>query len=119
MTTKGAATVFHVESVERALAFYVGTLGFTERFRFGDYYAGVEYGEVQIHLSADNTRVPAGKAQLYIFCDEVDGYFAEIMARGATADYEPKDWPYGMRDFGTVDPDGNLLAFGVALAEDA
>ena len=26
--------------------------------------------------------------------------------------YEPKDWPYGTREFMVVDLDGNQLAFG-------
>jgi uncharacterized glyoxalase superfamily protein PhnB len=47
-----------------------------------------------------------------IFCDNVDGYCAEIKKNGAILRYEPKDWPYGMREFMVVDPDGNQLAFG-------
>jgi catechol 2,3-dioxygenase-like lactoylglutathione lyase family enzyme len=113
MKTKGSATTFQVSDTAVSLAFYTDVLGFSERFRFGD-YAGVEHGEVQIHLSgpgASNKR-EVGQGSVYIFCDDVDGYHAEITAKGAIAQAPPKDYDYGMRDFVITDPDGNLLGFG-------
>ncbi|MGC4014390.1 MAG: VOC family protein [Luteolibacter sp.] len=113
MKTHGSATTFHVSNVETALRFYTEVLGFTERFRFGD-YAGVEHGSVQIHLSgpAATNKRQTGQGGLYIFCDDVDGYHAEITARGARAQAPPRDYEYGMRDFVIEDPDGNLVTFG-------
>ncbi len=113
MNTKGSATTFHVADVDAALAWYTGVLGFSERFRFGD-YAGVEHGEVQIHLSGPGSTNKRGVGQggIYIFCDDVDAYYAEITAKGAKPQAPPKDYEYGMRDFATEDPDGNLLGFG-------
>lgn len=113
METKGSATTFHVANLEQSLDYYTNVLGFSERFRFGD-YAGVEYGDVQIHLSgpaATNKRM-TGQASIYIFCDNCDAYYEEIRARGASAQAPPKDYPYGMRDFVVEDPDGNLVTFG-------
>lgn len=117
MQTKGSATTFQVSSVEASLAFYTGTLGFTERFRFGD-YAGVEHGEVQIHLSGPGStnKRQVGQASIYIFCDDVDVYYAELLAKGASAQAPPKDYDYGMRDFVIEDPDGNLVGFGQEVA---
>ena len=82
-------------------------------FVFGD-YAGVEHGEVQIHLSGPSStnKRQTGQGGIYIFCDDVDAYHAEITARGAVAQAAPKDYEYGMRDFVITDPDGNLLGFG-------
>jgi uncharacterized glyoxalase superfamily protein PhnB len=57
-----------------------------------------------------------GSGSIYIFCDEVDGYFAEITSRGARVEGEPRDYEYGMRDFVTRDPDGNQLSFGAPIA---
>lgn len=113
MNTKGSATTFHVADVDASLAYYTGVLGFSERFRFGD-YAGVEHGEVQIHLSGPKStnKRGVGQGSIYIFCDDVDDYYAEITARGATPQAPPKDYEYGMRDFAVEDPDGNLLGFG-------
>ncbi|WP_035606973.1 VOC family protein [Haloferula sp. BvORR071] len=113
MQTKGSATTFHVAHVEAALAYYTGVLGFSERFRFGD-YAGVEHGEVQIHLSGPKStnKRQVGQGSIYIFCGDVDGYYAEIIGRGARPQAPPKDYEYGMRDFVVEDPDGNLVGFG-------
>jgi uncharacterized glyoxalase superfamily protein PhnB len=110
---KGSATTFHVADVGAALDFYVQVLGFKERFRFGD-YAGVEHGEVQIHLSGPNStnKRQVGQGGIYVFCDDVDAYYAEIVAKGAAPQAPPKDYEYGMRDFAVTDPDGNLLGFG-------
>ena len=120
MKTHGSATCFRVSDVEASLRFYTETLGFNERFRFGD-YAGVEHGDVQIHLAGPS--VPNGRSigqgSIYIFCDDVDAYHAEITAKGVTAQAPPKDHEYGMRDFVINDPDGNLLGFGQEVMESA
>ena len=118
MKTKGSATSFRVSDVDTSMKFYTEALGFTERFRFGD-YAGIEHGDVQIHLVGP--RVPSerivGQGSIYIFCDDVDAYHAEITANGADAPIPPKDYEYGMRDFVFRDPDGNLLCFGQEKVE--
>lgn len=113
MKPRGSATTFHVSSIAASLSYYTGVLGFAERFRFGD-YAGVEYGEVQIHLSgpkAMNKR-QVGQGCLYIFCDDCDAYYREITAKGATTQAPPQDYDYGMRDLVIEDPDGNLIGVG-------
>ena len=91
---------------------YQEVLGFTEEFRFGD-YAGLKFGEVYLHLSGHNVHDrPVGGGNVYLFCDEVDRYYAELKRKGARLKSEPKDYPYGMRDFAVMDLDGNLLGFG-------
>ena len=113
MKTFGSATTFHVSDLDASLKYYTEVLGFSERFRFGD-YAGVEYGDIQIHLSgpkATNKRA-VGQGGIYIFCDDVDGYHEEVSARGARIQAAPRDYEYGMRDFVIEDPDANLIGIG-------
>jgi uncharacterized glyoxalase superfamily protein PhnB len=43
----------------------------------------------------------------------VDVLYQELTSRGARALNEPKDYPYGMRDFHVHDLDGNHLCFGM------
>jgi catechol 2,3-dioxygenase-like lactoylglutathione lyase family enzyme len=105
--------MFPVRDVEAALRYYVDVLGFAEEFRFGN-YAGIHRDDCRIHLSQQgnpNTG-PPGTGSVYLYCDEVDGYYAEITARGAVADGPPKDYEYGMRDFVVRDTDGNQVSFG-------
>ncbi len=113
MKTHGSATTFHVADLATSLAFYTNMLGFTELFRFGD-YAGIAHGEVQLHLSGPSAtnKKQIGQGSIYVFCDDVDTYYAEITAKGAQCQAPPKDYEYGMRDFVIEDPDTNHLTFG-------
>jgi predicted enzyme related to lactoylglutathione lyase len=112
MKPTNAAAVFQVGNLDSALAYYTEVLGFSLDFRFGD-YAGLKHGEVCLHLSGHSIHQrPVGAGSVYIFCDEVDAYCAAIRAKGARILAEPKAYAYGLRDFITVDPDGNHLAFG-------
>lgn len=110
MIPKRTAPVFAVSNLAASLQHYEEVLGFTRDFRFGN-YAGVKLGEIGLHLTETTDR-PLGGSIAYVFCDEVDNYCADIKRKGAKLKYEPKDWPYGMREFIVVDPDGNQLAFG-------
>lgn len=114
MNVHHAATVFSVRDIAAALAFYTDLLGFTEDFRFGE-YAGITHGGACIHLSRNppGTR-PVGAGSVYVFCDEVDECYRSIAAKGVRTLTEPRDWPYGMRDFTAFDPDGNQITFGMA-----
>jgi uncharacterized glyoxalase superfamily protein PhnB len=117
MKINSAATMFPVSDLDAALGYYQDVLGFEQEFRFGR-YAGIKRNECRIHLSEQgnpNTGLP-GTGAVYLFCDEVDGYFAEITGRGARTDEPPKDYPYGLRDFVARDPDGNQLSFGAPTA---
>ncbi|WP_425616120.1 VOC family protein [Anatilimnocola sp. NA78] len=111
-----AATVLPVSDLEASLRYFVHVLGFREEFRFGQ-YAGIERDECKLHLSAHgnpNTGKP-GSGAVYLFCDEVDSYFAEIRNRGALVVEEPKNYDYQMRDFVVRDLDGNHLSFGAPI----
>ena len=113
MNTHGSATTFHVSDLAASLQFYTSLLGFAERFCFGD-YAGVQHGDVQIHLSGPKStnKRSVGQGGIYIFCDDVDSYYSEVLSKGVKTQAPPKDYEYGMRDFVLEDPDGNLLGFG-------
>ena len=112
MKATSAVPIFQVSNVDASLKHYTSVLGFVEDFRFDD-YAGVKLGDVRLHLSGHSIHErPIGGGTAYILCDEVDDYCAKIKKNGAIVKSDPKDYPYGMRDFMTVDPDGNHLAFG-------
>jgi len=113
MKTHGSATTFHVSNLNASIKYYTEILGFSESFRFGD-YAGVKYEDIQIHLSGPKAtnKKEIGQGSIYIFCDDVDSYFAEVQSKGARIQAEPKDYDYGMRDFVIEDPDCNLIGIG-------
>ena len=49
---------------------------------------------------------------VYFWVNDVDAWYKELKARGATIDYELCDQPYGCREFGIQDLDGYDIAFG-------
>ena len=108
-----AVSVLRVSDLDIALKYYTEILGFTQDFRFKN-YAGITSGHARLHLAGGENpnQRPVGGGTVYIFCDDVDAYYAEIKKKGAVVRDEPKDYPYGMRDFIALDPDGNHLAFG-------
>ena len=67
-----------------------------------------------IHFqAASETKRQLGQGAVNIFVTDVDALYQELKARGASTLNEPKDYPYGMRDFDVTDLDGNHLCFGM------
>ena len=124
MTSKtslcGAATVFVVRDVIRSVEHYREVLGFDIEFTYDQptFYAGVERDGVVIHLqAASETKRQPGQGAVNVFVTDVDAFYRELRSRGAETLNEPKDYPYGMRDFDVNDIDGNQLCFGMAAAQ--
>ena len=95
---------------------YRDVLGFRTEFTYGQptFYAGVERDGVVIHLqAADHTKRQPGQGAVNVFVTDVDALYQELKSRGARILNEPKDYPYGMRDFDVNDLDGNKLCFGM------
>jgi uncharacterized glyoxalase superfamily protein PhnB len=112
MALCGSSTIFDVSDLAAAVKYYCEVLGFEKDFQF-EKYAGVKSGRVSIHLNGYDHAKPVGVGKIYIYCEDVDAYYAEIKAKGAILKNEPRDYPYGMRDFQALDPDGNLVNFGM------
>ena len=95
---------------------YRDVLGFHTEFTYGQptFYAGVERDGVIIHLqAASETKRQPGHGAVNVFVTDVDALYQELKSRGARTLNEPKDYPYGMRDFDIHDLDGNQLCFGM------
>ncbi len=43
--------------------------------------------------------------------DDVEAHYARTQAAGAEIAYEPRDMPYGVREYGVRDPEGGLWSF--------
>lgn len=112
----GSATVFVVQDVLRSVEHYRDVFGFQTVFTYGEptFYAGVARDGITIHLqAASKTRRQRGQGSINIFVSDVDALYGELKSRGANTLNEPKDYPYGMRDFDINDLDGNHLCFGM------
>lgn len=116
----GAAAVFAVTDMAASVSYYRDVLGFDVTFQYGEpiYYTCLCRDEVALHLnsSAHARRVP-GSGSLCVFVRDVDGLYAELIARGARPVSAPQTYDYGMRDFDILDPDGNQLVFGMGVSK--
>jgi catechol 2,3-dioxygenase-like lactoylglutathione lyase family enzyme len=109
------APVLHVPDVRATAAFYRDLLGF--RCDFGDEtYAVVWRDNSAIHFVRDDGG-PHG-VHLFQWVKDVDGYYREILERGAKVSAQPADQPYGIREFGLSDINGVRIVFGQDIERD-
>ena len=113
----------HVPELEPALAFFTDILGFETLFRMSD-YAYVEREGVGIRILAGQGEdgAPPGNRRFCYYVDvrDIDALYAELKPRLDTLPprdvHGPADKPYGQRELLVLAPDGNLIAFGQAIA---
>jgi catechol 2,3-dioxygenase-like lactoylglutathione lyase family enzyme len=48
---------------------------------------------------------------LYISVDDVDEFYEGVLAKGLKPSSQPRNWPWGNREFALRDPDGYKLIF--------
>src|SRR6185503_3255016 len=103
------APVLHVSDVVATASFYRDVLGFT--WDFGDAtYAVVWRDNSAIHFVSDDAN-PRG-VHLFQWVKDVDGYYREVVDRGAEVPKGPADQPYGIREFAVRDLNGVDVVFG-------
>jgi len=91
-----------------------------ERWDQAGKLAGLEMmaGSVIFMLSQDDWKKGRDRAKgegVRIYCttaQDVDVLAKRIKAHGGTLTQEPRDQPWGMRDFALVDPDGYKITIG-------
>ncbi|MFY9822830.1 MAG: VOC family protein [Thermoanaerobaculia bacterium] len=109
-----------VNDLATSLAWYRDVLGFivAEEIRHEDRLVAVRLkaGSVEFLLGQDDFAKGRDRAKgvaLRLYCitgQDVDQLAAAIQSRGGKLAQEPKDQPWGTRDFAVVDPDGFLIS---------
>lgn len=114
----GMAPVLAVCDLTAAVAHY-RALGFVVDVYEGDAaYAFAERDRMSLHLAEVADLDPAANTcVLYLYVSDADALYAQWrLARPAGRLIAPVDTEYGLREGAHIDPDGNLLRFGSALA---
>lgn len=111
--------------LQASMAWYRDVLGFTvaEEHRRDGQLMGVQLraGAVQVLLAQDDFAKGRDRqkgAGLRLFCttaQDVDQLAAAIKERGGKLAHEPKDQPWGTRDFAVVDPDGFNISISTEM----
>ncbi|HSS51916.1 MAG TPA: VOC family protein [Thermoanaerobaculia bacterium] len=117
---RGLMPALTVNDLETSLGWYRDVLGFivAEEIRHEDRLVAVRLkaGSVEFLLGQDDFvkgRDRAKGVALRLYCitgQDIDQLAAAIQARGGKLAQEPRDEPWGTRDFAMVDPDGFLIS---------
>lgn len=112
-----AAPTITVVDLPRALAFYVGVLGFAVTFGNGDPVGFVilERDRAEIHLSRNGSHQASSQNVAHILVDDASALYDHLAAHDVRVVKRIRDADHGMRGFVIADPDGNRLDFGQPL----
>ena len=111
------SNLYFVGDIKQTADFYK-KLGFnvtesedSARIKLGDFtLAFMDESKVQIDKEVDMN--PKGLGIFtYVEVDDVDAQYKLIKENGITPSSEPKDWPWGKREFAIKDPDGYKIIF--------
>ncbi len=111
-----------VHDLEKSASFYKDVLGFTVyaiddpgwRFASKDHCL-IMLGECRDAMSPGELGDHSYFA--YLEVNDVDAYYEEVLAKGATIRQHPKDKPWGMREFAIETVDGHRIMIGQELKE--
>ena len=112
--------ILWVDDVDKALGFYVGTLGFVQKMRSGA-YVELETGATtlalvardfvrdDLHLPVPPAAQPVAEIALVVPRDEVAEAFERALRGGATEVQRPHEQPWGQIVSYFRDADGHLF----------
>lgn len=75
-------------------------------------HAEIKIGDSLVMLGQASGQWKPLRAALYLWVEDVDAAYARALAAGATSESEPEDKPYGHRNAGVVDRNGNTWWIG-------
>ena len=123
MSLKSVSSILlYVSNPEKSRHFYQD-LGFLESKSAGDVQE-VRLNWFKIQLVDKNSAQgnpefekealaePKGSGlYIYVSVENVDGFYNELKSKGIKTSSEPRDWPWGNREFVVRDQDGYKLVF--------
>ncbi len=118
MLKKLDVMVILVKDIVRTAEFFK-TLGFTIYEQTED-KVGVQLGDFYIDFHDERTVTFQGESGkepkglgiwIYVRVEDVDAYYKSIVEKGLKPSSEPRDWPWGNREFVIRDPDGYKYVF--------
>jgi len=76
----------------------------------GPYTVIIGQARTEMKLRAAS-ELPAAHAGVMMVVEDVDAHFRHAKEAGAVIEYGPQDMPYGLREYGARDLEGNLWFF--------
>jgi uncharacterized glyoxalase superfamily protein PhnB len=113
-----AVPLIQVRHSIAAEAFYCGCLGFRllsswrpDETKDDPRYMTLSRDEAYLHVHSFQVG-PAGATAAYVFVDDVDSLYAELMSNGVSVSGPPIDQEWGTREIAVRDADRNVITFG-------
>lgn len=75
-----------------------------------DFHRGSAETKPEFALEA-NAPVKGAGLYLYFRVTQIDNFYQHLLEKGIVTSSEPRDWPWGNREFVVRDPDGYKLVF--------
>ncbi len=111
-TLISAAPVLASLDIERTVAFYCSSLGFARVYVEPGAWGIVARDSVQIHFWACSDKNIAENTSCRVYVSGIDALYGELNLVGVVHPNAPLvQKPWGSREFGVLDPDGNLITF--------
>ena len=79
-------------------------------------HAEVTIGDSLVMLGECGPQWPEKPCALYLWVDDVDTAYRRALDAGARSESEPEDKPYGHRNAGVIDPNGNTWWIAAPVA---
>lgn len=117
---RSVSPVLPVRDVAAALRRYEAMGFVTNAFPAGDdglaFYGFVCMGPTEFHVTRVDDLEPATTTSaMYLYVEDADLVFERWNGAVEGRFHPPEDTDYGLREFGYVDPDGNLFRVGSEL----
>ena len=111
-TLKSAAPVLASLNIERSVSFFCSRLGFAQVYVDPGVWGIVSRDAIQIHFWPCSEQHIAENTSCRVYVSGIDQLFAEFQSQGVIHPAAPlQSKPWGSREFGVLDPDGNLITF--------
>jgi uncharacterized glyoxalase superfamily protein PhnB len=97
------------DNVAAAVAYYRDVLGFRINYQQDD--LGVMDRDAITILLIARTEMHKGIGSFGTYVSDVDALYEELRAKGAKVLGPPVSYPWGLRNFRVIDPEGNRITF--------
>jgi uncharacterized glyoxalase superfamily protein PhnB len=111
------------DDVEQAVDWLCRAFGFSVRWSAGDHRAQLHVGDGAVVVRDHppdidaGAAVPGARSSVLVRVEDVDALHAGALASGARIVREPRDHPYGERQFTAEDPAGHRWTFSQSIAD--
>jgi uncharacterized glyoxalase superfamily protein PhnB len=105
--------------ITKTIQFYCSVFGFTKIHEEQAVYGIVQRDAVQIHFWACSEKYIAENTSCRVNVRGIDALYAEFQPKGVIHPNAPlQQKPWGTREVGIVDEDGNLITFFEEIQQD-